>query len=333
MSSGSSVEDQSVLLGAREGYFGDYYEHLAEEDFRAYSPALLAARAETHREVAGVRVPGTANIRIVDEADNSVVYIVTDDMPFLVDSVNAELVRQNSAIHLVQHPMFVVTRNRETNELVKVDRVPSSIGISSGDTAALPVLSHLIAQGDNASHMESWIAVEIGRASDEAAEKLQEGLERVLGDVRAAVEDWPKMRNKALQIAKDLDKVAHPTQIAELRQAQDLLRWLDEGNFTFLGYREYDLVNEEGEDVLELREDSGLGLLRAHHDTHQVQHLTDAGRRKAREKRALVITKANSRSTVHRPAYLDYIGVKSFDAAGNVNGEQRFIGLFATSAY
>ncbi|WP_104172260.1 NAD-glutamate dehydrogenase [Arthrobacter sp. Y81] len=333
MSSGSSVEDQSVLLGAREGYLGDYYEHLAEEDGRAYSPDLLAARAETHREVAAVRVPGTANIRIVDEADRSVVYIVTDDMPFLVDSVNAELVRQNSAIHLVLHPLFVVTRNRESAQLTKVDRVPSSIGISSGDTAAMPSLSHLIAQGDNASHMESWIAVEIDLASEELHGRLIEGIERVLGDVRAAVEDWPKMRNKALQIAKDLDNVANPAQIEELRQAQDLLRWLDEGNFTFLGYREYDLVNESGEDVLELREESGLGLLRSGADGHHVQHLTVAGRKKAREKRALVITKANSRSTVHRPAYLDYIGVKSFDAAGNVNGEQRFIGLFATSAY
>jgi glutamate dehydrogenase len=320
-------------MGAREGYLGDYYEHLAEEDSRQYSQELLATRAETHRSVADVRLPGTANIKIVDEADRSVVYIVTDDMPFLVDSVNAELVRQNSAIHLVLHPLFVVTRNRETGKLVKVDRVPSSIGISSGDTAAMPSLSHLIARGDNASHMESWIAVEIGPASAEAHERLIEGLERVLGDVRAAVEDWPKMRNKALQIAQDLDKVATPDQIAELRQAQELLRWLDDGNFTFLGYREYDLVNVDGEDVLELREDSGLGLLRDGADNHHVQHLTLAGRKKAREKRALVITKANSRSTVHRPAYLDYVGVKSFDAAGNVNGEQRFIGLFATSAY
>ncbi|MDR6556228.1 glutamate dehydrogenase [Arthrobacter pascens] len=333
MSSGSSVEDQSRPIEAEEGFFADYYEHLAEEDVRAYPKDVLSQRAETHKKVAGSREPGTANISIVDEADRSVVYIVTDDMPFLVDSVNAELVRQNSAIQLVIHPMFVVTRNRQTHELVKVSRVPSSVGISSGDTAALPSLSHLIAQGDNTTHMESWIAVEIGRASEEVKPRLAEGLERVLGDVRAAVEDWPKMRNKARQIAESLDKVAHPSQIAELRQAQDLLRWLDEGNFTFLGYREYDLINEAGEDVLELREDSGLGLLRAHRDTPHVQHLTDAGRRKAREKKALVITKANSRSTVHRPAYLDYIGVKSFDAAGNVNGEQRFIGLFATSAY
>ena len=137
-----------------------------------------------------------------------------------------------------------------------------------------------------------------------------------------------------MQIAEDLDKVANPAQIAELRQAQDLLRWLDDGNFTFLGYREYDLVNEAGEDVLELREDSGLGPAPRNGATPARSSTSPmpAGK-KAREKRALVITKANSRSTVHRPAYLDYIGVKSFDAAGNVNGERRFIGLFATSAY
>ncbi|MCU1532157.1 MAG: NAD-glutamate dehydrogenase [Arthrobacter sp.] len=333
MSSGSSVEDQPVSIGTGENYLGDYYEHLAEEDSRGYAPETLAARAGTHLQLAAKRLPGVANIAILDEADCSVVYIITDDMPFLVDSVNAELVRQNAPIHLVLHPLFVVARNNETGEPVKVSRVPSHLGFSSGDTAAMPNLSHLLAPGDSSSHMESWIAVEIDLVDDEKRAELVEGIGRVLGDVRAAIEDWPKMRTKALEIAAGLDKVANPAQIAELRQAQELLRWLDDGNFTFLGYREYDLKNESGEDVLVLREESGLGLLRGGTDTRQVQHLTEAGRKKAREKRALVITKANSRSTVHRPAYLDYIGVKSFDAAGNVNGERRFIGLFATSAY
>ncbi|MDQ0922832.1 glutamate dehydrogenase [Pseudarthrobacter sp. W1I19] len=333
MSSGSSVEDQPLSIEGHEGFLGDYYEHLADEDARSYTGDLLTARAEGHRNVASIRKPGQANIAIHDEEDSSVVFVVTDDMPFLVDSVNAELVRQHAAIRLVVHPLFVAARNRETGALVKVNKVPSHIGISSGDTAAMPSLSHLIAQGENASYMESWIAVEINRVTDEAKASLLEGLQRVLNDVRAAVEDWPKMRQKALEIAENLDKVANPAQIAELRQAQDLLHWLDDGNFTFLGYREYDLVNVDGEDVLELREDSGLGLLRASADSPHIQHLTDTGRKKAREKRALVITKANSRSTVHRSAYLDYIGIKSFDAAGNVNGEQRFIGLFATSAY
>jgi len=334
MSSGSSVEDQPVSIGAGEGYLTDYYEHLAEEDARGYGEDALAARSRTHLDVAATRKPGVANIAVADEAECSVVYIVTDDMPFLVDSVNAELVRQKSPIHLVIHPLFVVTRNRGTGRLVKVARVPSHLGISSGDTAAMPNLSHLIAEGDNASHMESWIAVEIDPVDDAKRAELVDGLTRVLGDVRAAVEDWPKMRNKAHEVSADLDRVAGAAQVAELRQAQALLRWLDDGNFTFLGYREYDLRDESGEDVLELREGSGLGLLRDGADSrHQVQHLTETGRKKAREKSALVITKANSRSTVHRSAYLDYIGVKSFDAEGNVNGERRFIGLFATTAY
>ncbi|BCW49072.1 hypothetical protein StoSoilB13_14140 [Arthrobacter sp. StoSoilB13] len=277
MSSGSSVEDRSDAAVVREGFFGDYYEHLAEEDSRAYAPELLIARASTHRKVAQSRRPGNAIVEIGVEADRNVVYIATDDMPFLVDSVNAELVRQNCAIRLVMHPLFVVTRDRVTGELSSVSRVPSNIGISSGDTAALPSVAHLLGDNDNSSHMESWIAVEIDRVSEEARAELVAGLQRVLGDVRAAVEDWPKMRSKALELAEALGSVSHPEQIAELRQAQDLLRWLDDGNFTFLGYREYDLVNEDGEDVLELREDSGLGLLRAGDNTRQIQHLTDAG--------------------------------------------------------
>ena len=116
MSSGSSVEDQPVSIGSSESYLGDYYEHLAEEDFRAYPQEVLTARTETHRQIAATRKPGIANIDLRDEADCSVLYIVTDDMPFLVDSVNAELVRQNAPIHLVLHPLFVVTRNRETRQ-------------------------------------------------------------------------------------------------------------------------------------------------------------------------------------------------------------------------
>ncbi len=46
-----------------------------------------------------------------------------------------------------------------------------------------------------------------------------------------------------------------------------------------------------------------------------------------------MLTKANRHSTVHRPTYLDYVGVRRFDANGEVIGEQRFLGLFTSSAY
>ncbi|GAB3134685.1 NAD-glutamate dehydrogenase [Marisediminicola antarctica] len=316
-----------------EDFIAAYYQHLASDDAQAYEPNVLRARAVDHWRVAHTRRPKTATVEIQNERGCSVVYVVTDDMPFLVDSVTAELVRQSSAIHLVVHPLLVVARNRQTNDLVSVRRMPTEIGISSGDTSSMPDISHLLASEDDASHMESWIAIEIDRASDEAQARLVEGLKRVLDDVRAAVDDWHFMRAKAVQIADALGRVAGAEEIPDLRQTQELLRWLDRDNFTFLGYREYDLETVEGEDVLTIRDGSGLGLLRSVDDGHQLQHLTEAGQKMARERRALVITKANSRSSVHRPAYFDYIGIKSFDERGDVNGEQRFIGLFAATAY
>jgi glutamate dehydrogenase len=318
---------------ALETVVADYYERLTGDDALDYDPAVLRDRAQNHWQVARSRLPKHANVEILDEPDRSVVYIVTDDMPFLVDSVNAELVRQHAAIHLVVHPLLVVTRNRETHELVSVTRMPANVGVSSGDTSAMPSIAHLLGTEEDSPHLESWIAIEIDRAGEEAHAQLREGLTRVLGDVRAAVDDWRPMRAKSMMIAEALDRLPHAEGIQDIRQTQDLLRWLDRDNFTFLGYREYDLKSVDGEDVLSIREGSGLGLLRSPKDGHGIQHLTEAGRRMARERRVLVITKANSRSSVHRPAYFDYIGIKSFDALGAVNGEQRFIGLFAVSAY
>ncbi|WP_104199768.1 NAD-glutamate dehydrogenase [Cryobacterium sp. Y29] len=335
---GPSPSDLSPSGPTLETFIVDYYEHLTDEDAAVYAPELLGARARTHWRVAQRRVPKTAAVEIHNESGRSVVYIVTDDMPFLVDSVTAELVRQHSAIHLVVHPLLIVARSKATNDLVDINRIPASVGVSSagvssGDTSAMPNIAHLIATGDDASHLESWIAIEIDSASDDEQASLIAGLAAVLSDVRAAVEDWPLMRTKAMQIALALDTIVDGEHIKDLHQTQQLLQWLDEGNFAFLGYREYNLETQGGEDVLTLVEGSGLGLLRSADDRHQIQHLTDAGRHKARERTALVITKANSRSTVHRPAYFDYIGIKSFDAAGEVDGEQRFIGLFAASAY
>lgn len=333
MSCESAPAELLPVGGTLETFIVDYYEHLAREDAQHYDFEVLRARAIAHWHVAGSRMPKIAKVDIRNESDCSVVYIVTDDMPFLVDSVNAELVRQHSAIHLVVHPLLVVSRNRATNQLVGVGRMPSSVGVSSGDTAAMPDISHLLGSDDDSAYLESWIAIEIDRAGDEARTQLIDGLTRVLRDVRAAVEDWQPMRAKAALIADRLGTMPHAEEIRDLTQTQELLRWLERDNFTFLGYREYDLERAGDEDVLAIREGSGLGLLRSSEDGHPLQHLTEVGRKMARERRALVITKANSRSSVHRPAYFDYIGIKSFDAAGNVTGEQRFIGLFAASAY
>ncbi|MEU6506470.1 NAD-glutamate dehydrogenase, partial [Streptomyces sp. NPDC046942] len=162
-----------------------------------------------------------------------------------------------------------------------------------------------------------------------------------LSDVREAVEDWEKMRSTATRIADELPDEAAPGDLVtgEVEEARELLRWLSDDHFTFLGYREYQLRDD---DTLAAVPGTGLGILRSdpHHaedDQHPVspsfERLPADARAKAREHKLLVLTKANSRATVHRPSYLDYIGVKKFDGAGNVVGERRFLGLFSSAAY
>ncbi|MFC8304104.1 NAD-glutamate dehydrogenase [Specibacter sp. NPDC057265] len=339
MSSHTSGEQHPTSEQSGQPLFGgatfldDYFVQLSPEDAARYEPEVLHARARVHQELAAVRTPGRAQVHIQEEDGASVVFIITDDMPFLVDSVSAELVRQNLAIHLVTHPVFVVSRDKSSHQLKSLTKVPSHAGVASGDTSTMPNIAHLLGDQENSSFLESWLAIEIPKIDAEARQELQDGLEHVLNNVRAAVEDWPAMREKALSRAAILATQLEGESLVDLTEAEDLLHWMEADNFTFLGYREYDLDKREGEDVLVHREGSGLGLLRDGSGHPTIQHLTRTGQRKAREKRVLVITKANSRSTVHRGAYLDYIGVKSFDSQGNVNGEQRFIGLFSSAVY
>lgn len=310
-----------------------YYGQLAPEDAAAYSPEQLETRVATHLAVGWERDPNTARVSITRHAGTTMVYVVTDDMPFLVDSVTAEIVRQKAAINVVLHPTFVVNRESGSGRIASLETVPANAHLASGDTAALPNISALVSANGDTS-IESWISVELGGdPNDEMVHALVAGLERILADVRAAVEDWSAMRNKAHEIADSLATVTGAEEIPDLDAAVQLLHWLDDGNFTFLGYRDYDLITENGEDLLRIRTDSGLGLMRNKPTSRDTQHLTKRGRAMARDKRALVITKANSRSTVHRGVYLDYVGIKRFDAQGNVNGERRFIGLFASSVY
>ncbi|MFC9581932.1 NAD-glutamate dehydrogenase [Streptomyces yangpuensis] len=325
--------DQDTVLS----YLQRYYLHTAPEDLTDRDPVDVFGAALSHYRLAENRPQGTANVRVhtptVEEngwtSSHSVVEVVTDDMPFLVDSVTNELSRQGRGIHVVIHPQVVVRRDI-TGKLIEILGPDCD---AHGPRTARP----------HDSLVESWIHVEIDRETDRAdLKQITIDLQRVLSDVRESVEDWEKMREAALRIADGLpdEPTAPDLREYELEEARELLRWLADDHFTFLGYREYNLVDG---DALAAVPGTGLGILRSdpHHsgkeDGHPVSpsfnRLPADARAKAREHRLLVLTKANSRSTVHRPSYLDYVGVKKFDAAGNVVGERRFLGLFSSAAY
>lgn len=249
---------------------------------------------------------------------HSVLEIVTDDMPFLVDSVTAELTRSGRAIHLVAHPQLAVSR--EADILTEVHDV--EVNNIKGSVIA-----------------ESWMHIHFERDfSSQDLVAIELGIKRVLSDVRKSVDDWSLMRTKAIEISGVLRREG----LGQVSQSQRdeaiaLLDWLTQESFTFIGYREYLLVDVQGEDALAPVPHTGLGILRQPEQHGEVSksfaQLPAAVRAKVREQELLVLSKANSRSTVHRPNYLDYIGIKTFNDQGVVIGERRFLGLFAARAY
>ena len=309
------------------GLLKAYYRHVAPEDVCDRSEVDLYGALAHHYKLAGNRPQGTAQVQVftptVSEHGwsanaHSVVEVVTDDMPFLVDSVTMALSNQQRNLHVIVHPQFEVTRDITGN----LETVRAAVEGSTGTA-------------DDVTLRESWMHIEIDRIpEDEDISAIEAALQNVLRDVREAVEDWERMHAQVLSIVAELATEPPPLSTEEIAQGRALLEWLADDHFTFLGYREYRLQREGDDEVLRAIPGTGFGILRADQDmSASFGKLPDLVKAKAREKKLLVLAKANSRATVHRPAYLDYVGVKTFDDNGDVIGERRFLGLFSSAAY
>jgi glutamate dehydrogenase len=299
-----------------------YFMGVAQEDLMARAPEYLARVALAHRRAGEQRAAGRPVVTILDAqlaADargdaklcpHTVVAVVTDDMPFLVDSLFLAFGRLGVGVHLIIHPLFEVRRDRAGRLL------PAAEGGSP--------------------RRESWQLFEVDRQIDpERLKVLTSTLDATLADVRVAVADWRAMLNQARSAARELTTAGVPRE-SDATEAQALIEWMVASHFTFLGYRRYRLRRGARQDLLVPQAQSGLGILRASRPgvaTPSPTALTGALRREARAARAVLVTKANSRATVHRGSYLDYVGVRIFDARGRVTGEHRFLGLWTSSAY
>jgi glutamate dehydrogenase len=316
---------QAVEQAPIEAFARAYFHHLDGDDLSGRSAEDLLGALLSAWQFGAERTPGTMRLRVLSpslaehgwSSRHTVIEVVNDDMPFLVDSVTMEISRQGLTMQLIVHPVLVVQRDAQ---------------------GRLQSLRELGAQDHDASALrESWMHVEVDRLVDaEARAALAAGLERVLGDVRAAVRDWAPMLQRLREAAAELDAAPAAVPRPTVQECRAFLDWLADEHFTLLGYRRHDLVNDQGEDVLRLVPGSGLGVL--HEAAHEVSASFAAVPPQVRAMAraplpALLVTRSNTRSTVHRPGYSDYVGVKRYNAAGEVVGEHRFIGLFSSSAY
>ncbi len=303
-----------------------YYRHIPAEEIVGDEAVNLVGAVRSHLQLAKHRMPGRPAVRLLNPTvaedgwarEATVVQVVTDDMPYLVDSIAAEFARDGVQVQRIVHPIVVVTRDL-TGELQEVH--------PDADPGEPPVNSAA----------ESWMYIEIDFVTDRnRARELDNRLSSVLGDVREVVEDAEKMAQTACQLASELETDPPKLPQAEVAEGARLLRWLADGHFTFLGYRRYELIDNPHPDsddpALRAVLASGLGVLRQ--DSLAARGLT-AGPDTAATALApslLVLTQASAPSTVHRPVYPYYVGVKTFDADGTVTGEHRFLGMFTTTA-
>ena len=301
-----------------QSFVEHYYGHVATEDLIERSAANLYGAALSHWSLFRHRPRGEPRIRAYNpdpeqhswHSLHSVVQIVTDDMPFLMDSLAMACNRLGLTVHLIVHPTLCVARDGD------------------GEVTAITDCGH---------PTDACLHFEIDRQEDAGPlAQVQDEMLGVLGEVRQVVGDWPAMRARVDAVIDELG--AAPLATADRDEAQAFLRWLLDDHFTLLGYRAYELVTAaaEGETALHEVADSGLGILRrdgAGGASQSFGALPEPVRTRARCPEPLILTKTNQRARVHRPAAMDYVGVRRFAADGRVIGEHRILGLYGSSVY
>ncbi len=294
-----------------------YYMRIGADDLAARPPEALLAAVEAHLDAGRRRARLETVVAITPPAGEparSQLLIVTNDMPFLVDSVGLALLRRRVAVHLIVHPIFTVERDA-TGELR---------ALVEGMTAADPT-----------TLAESWMRFEIEAMPEAAArDALRADVLEVIEDVRAVVGDWEPMRERLRAAIAEVERLRAylPVPADELDEQLAFLRWLDDHHFTYVGFSAFDLNTTPQGDELVLQAESELGIFRRRVLPPRIA-LPAHVRTLVRQPDLLLLTKSVLPSTVHRPARLDYVGIRRFDASGAVVGAWQFHGLYAASAY
>ena len=248
------------------------------------------------------------------QSTHTAVEVLHPDLPFLVDSVRTELNRRGYSIHTLQTTVLSVRRGSKGELLEVLPKGTQGEGIDK----------------------ESLMYLEIDRCANAAElSVLSKELEQVLTEVRIAVADFEPMKTKVQELLAGIDASQFAIDPEEKTEIKTFLQWLVDNHFTFLGYEEFVVRDEQDGGHIEYDANSFLGLtklLRAGL-TPDDTRIEDYAVNYLREPTPLSFAKAAHPSRVHRNAYPDYVSIREIDADGKVIKECRFMGLYTSSVY
>ena len=334
-----------------DAWIEQYFLNSPDDEREEFTPAELEDLARTHRALAEIRAPKTPVVAARNDDYNTTLYVATDDMPHIVSSLTAYLSAHFGGFLAIFHPIFLAERNTD-GKLISLRGTGTRANLASGDTAAVGMPSLQLSEGapeGSTVTIESWIAIRLTRyLNEDDLRLLEHEVRRVLADVYACYTDLESMVTAVFDISQAMYELrgatlghgeesyaANPRGVepaSRVEVAQDFLHWLTRGNFVFMGVKERVLDGTSGAIALVDRPGSALGILRSTEGKSRIPLSGDTLDR-ALFPRPVYITKANSRSTVARNDYLDYIGVRRFDMSGRVIGEYVILGLFTRQAY
>ena len=347
----STTDKAMARFAGADAWIEQYFLNSPDDEREEFTPAELEDLARTHRALAEIRAPKTPVVAARNDDYNTTLYVATDDMPHIVSSLTAYLSAHFGGFLAIFHPIFLAERDTD-GKLISLRGTGTRANLASGDTAAVGMPSLQLSEGapeGSTVTIESWIAIRLTRyLNEDDLRLLEHDVHRMLADVRACYTDLEGMVTTVFDISQAMYELrgatlghgeesyaANPRGVepaSRVEVAQDFLRWLTRGNFVFMGVKERVLDGTSGAIALVDRPGSALGILRSTEGKSRIPLSGDTLDR-ALFPRPVYITKANSRSTVARNDYLDYIGVRRFDMSGRVIGEYVILGLFTRQAY
>jgi glutamate dehydrogenase len=255
--------------------------------------------------------PVIARVESVAGDDNdmlTIVETVTTDSPFIVDSLLEYFHHLGATVRTMLHPVIRVARDRE---------------------------GHIVSfeQSSSTERGESFVHAELEfTPTSEQAREIERDVVAILTEVHEATSDFEAMTDQALQICEET------AAIRELIEVRDLMRWLINGGFVFLGFSRYLVSRDDGTAKFVLDPGTELGIMREHDESRfrtsvPLEELPPARRKLFFEGPPLVVGKSRAESHVHRRRPMDIVSIRRADALGQIVAFDNFVGLFTSKAY
>ncbi len=297
-----------------------YYNNATNQSIRHFDDQTLVAMAYQHFQLLNAHTQGTPSVAIFNpnkkthgfDSDYTTVCVVVKDRPFLTDTLLMSLDSQDLGVHRLFNTILEIQSDKK-----------SAITQAKESTS------------DNADN-KAFFYAEIDKVSDVKLDDIKQALLQKIDTIDTIVGDWQAMQDKLTAIKDELASRPIPESVQSKASVLSFLQWIGDSNFIFMGFREYRFDHSGDELELYSVGGSGLGLLKGQKNdalSESFHRLPNNLRHLIATPRVLLLSKSAHLSPVHRPAYMDFLGVQKFDDNGKLIGEYRFLGLLTSNAY